>query len=90
MKPTREQLTSAVAAAENLRAAGEDSLFLGKSLLYLQQRNEYLEAVLSAAERYIKFGQDEGEHRRLVKAIEEARAAEWEETGEVDEDLGLG
>lgn len=89
MKPTLEQMHSAVAAAENLRDAGEDNLYLGKALLYLKHRNDHLEEVFAAAERYVKFGQDEGEHKRLVKAIEAARAAEWHETGEEDQDLGL-
>lgn len=89
MKPTRDQLHQAAEAAERLRESGEDADFLAKSLLYLKHRNEHLEQVFEIAERYVKFGMDEGEHKRLVKAIDEARAAEWEETGEADENLGL-
>lgn len=89
MKPTTEQIRSAVAAAEAMRARGEDPDALALTLLYLKRHCERLEPVFLHAERYLGFGQDEGEHRQLVRAIEQARRGEAKEAGSDDRDFGL-
>lgn len=89
MKPTRDQLHVAIAEAERMREAGEDPNHLASSLLYLNHRRAMLEKVYEAAERYVKFGMDEGEHKTLLKALDEARQAEWKDSGESADELGL-
>ena len=89
MKPTPEQIRSALAAAEAMRERGEDPDALALTLLYLKRHCERLEPVFLHAERYVGFGQDEGEHRQLVRAIETARRGEAKEAGADAQDFGL-
>jgi hypothetical protein len=89
VKPTREELQTAVEEAERLRELGEDPHFLAKSLLYLQQRNEDLEKVLAHLERYLEFGHPVDEHTRLEKLIEAAKLRELLAAGEESEEFGL-
>ncbi len=88
MKPTADELRQALSEAERLRAAGEDSHALAKTVLYQQQRLQYLEDVCQRAERMVKFGMDEHEHALLVKALDAAHRAEAA-AGGADETLGL-
>ncbi len=89
-KPTNEELQEALREAARMREAHDDPHFIAKALLNLHYRHEKLERVLRAAEIYLKFGQEEREHRDLLRAIEAARRAEAGEGGE-DEigELGL-
>ena len=89
MKPTPEQIRRARAAAESMRERGEDPDALALTLLYLKRHCERLEPVFMHAERYMAFGQDEGEHRQLVRAIESARRGEAKEVGSDEQDFGL-
>ena len=89
MKPTREELHAALAEAEQVRERGEDPHFLAKSLLYLYQRNEDLERILTHLERYLEFGLPVEEHTRLEKLIEAAKLRELLAVGEESEKLGL-
>lgn len=89
-QPSDEQMAAARNQAEQLRAAGQDVNSLGHAFLYLQHRCAYLEKVHEAAELYIRFGQAEGEHARLVKALDHARAEEAREREGGEGDLGLG
>ncbi|WJW74967.1 hypothetical protein QVG61_10725 [Thiohalobacter sp. IOR34] len=84
MKPSNEQMEAALAEAERLREADADPRGVAHMLLYLARRNAALERVCEVAERYVKFGLDENEHRQLLKALEAARETED------DIDLGLG
>ena len=88
MKPTPEQLRMALAEAEHLREAGDDSRFLAKTVLYQHERLRHLEAVLAHAERLVRFGLDEHEHALLIKALDAAKRAE-ETAGQGGGDLGL-
>lgn len=89
-RPSDEQMKAARDQAEQLRAAGQDVNSLGHAFLYLLHRCDYLEAVHEAAERYIRFGQAEGEHARLVKVLDQARVEEAREREDGEGDLGLG
>ena len=89
MKPTSDQIRRALVAAEAMRERGEDPDALALTLLYLKRHCERLEPVFLHAERYLGFGQDEGEHRRLVRAIEQARRGEAKEAGSEAQDFGL-
>jgi CBS domain-containing protein len=76
LKPTPEQLATALRAAESMYVGGRDSGFVGKTLLYLDQRRAYLEKVLALADRYLTAGQDEHNHALLLKAVLAAKRAE--------------
>ena len=76
LKPTPEQLATALRAAESMYVEGHDSGFVGKTLLYLDQRRAYLEKVLALADRYLTAGQDEHNHALLLKAVLAAKRAE--------------
>ena len=89
MKPTKEELHAALAEAEQIRERKEDSHFLAKSLLYLYQRNEDLEQILTHLERYLGFGFPVDEHTRLEKLIEAAKLREQLAVGEESEAFGL-
>ncbi|MBI5039707.1 MAG: hypothetical protein HZB57_00375 [Gammaproteobacteria bacterium] len=89
MKPTLEELHQALTEAQRLRAAGEDTQHLAKTVLYQQERLRYLEDVYLRAERLVQFGLDEHEHALLVKALDAARRAE-EAASKSAETLGLG
>lgn len=67
--PSKYELERALTYAARLRESGHDSYFIGKALLNSHYRLEQLEKVLALTESYLKFGQDEQEHARLVKAI---------------------
>ncbi len=89
MKPTLEELHQALTEAQRLRAAGEDTQHLAKTVLYQQERLRHLEEVCQRAERLVKFGLDENEHALLLKALDAARLAE-EAASKAGETLGLG
>ena len=52
-KPTDAEYGVAIQAAEQLHVEARDPKFLGKTLLYLDQRRAYLEKVLVLADRYL-------------------------------------
>ena len=81
-KPTEEELSQALKAAGKMRELGKDPYNVAKALLNLNYRVEYLERVLTAADRYIKMGQSIQEHRALVAAIKEAKAIDARTGGE--------
>ena len=85
MKPDDNELKTAMEEAERLRDIGEDSHFLSKSLLYLQQRNEELEKVLDHLEIFLQFGLPVEEHAKLTRLVAEIRG---EEHREIDADRG--
>ena len=89
-KPTEQELEQAIAEAIRMREARDDPHFMGKTLLNLNYRHALLMRVLQAAEVYVKFGQEEQEHRNLLQAIEDARRAEaGERSGNEIGELGL-
>ena len=80
-KPTVEEYGTALQAAEQLHVEARDPKFLGKTLLYLDQRRAYLEKVLGLADRYLVAGQDEFNHAQLLKAIFATKRMEEHATG---------
>ncbi len=65
-----------------LHNEARDPRFLGKAMLYLEQRNAYLEKVLELADRFLLSGQDVHVHALLLKAIHAAKRAEEHATGQ--------
>jgi hypothetical protein len=86
MKPSEDELRTALDEAERVRDANEDSRYLGKCLLYLNQRNMELEQVLDHVEKYLKFGLPVEEHSALVRLVDEIR----ERTVKSDDSKGFG
>jgi CBS domain-containing protein len=80
-KPTGQEYGIALQAAEGLHVEARDPKYLGKTLLYLDQRRAYLERVLALADRYLVAGQDEHNHAQLLKSILAAKRVEEHATG---------
>jgi hypothetical protein len=68
--PTREQVEAALEAARRMREMGIDVHHLGHLVIYLTERNQALERFVRDADRYFRFGQDDGERRSLLRQIE--------------------
>ena len=88
-KPTDDELQHALTIAAHMREAGQDPHYLAKALLNLNYRFGYLEKVRNAAERYMRFGQGETEHRELLRALEAYRNADERSGGGEHTEFGL-
>ena len=82
LKPTHDEYATAMRTAQLLHVEARDPRYLGKAMLYLDQRRELLEKVLELADRFLRTGQDEHTHALLLKAIHAAKRAEEHATGE--------
>ena len=80
-KPTDQEYGIALRTAELLHVEARDPKFLGKTLLYLDQRRAYLEQVLVRADRYLVAGQDEHNHAQLLKSILAAKRVDEHAAG---------
>jgi len=81
-RPDAEELATAMATAELLHVEARDRRFLGKTLLYLEQRNGFLEKVFDLCDRFLRSGQDVHVHAQLLKAVLAAKRAEEHATGQ--------
>jgi len=81
-KPTDPECRIALRTATELHVEERDPRFLGKTLLYLDQRRSRLEKVLMLADRFLRAGQDEQTHALLLKSIHAAKRAEERATGQ--------
>jgi CBS domain-containing protein len=81
-KPTDDEYVTALRTATTLHVEARDPRYLGKAMLYLEQRRSYLERVLELADRFLRTGQDEHTHALLLKAIHAAKRAEEHATGQ--------
>jgi len=82
LKPSDPEYRTALRTAEKLHIEGRDPHFLGKTLLYLDQRRSRLEQVFKLADRFLRAGQDEQTHALLLKSIHAAKRAEEHATGQ--------
>jgi CBS domain-containing protein len=80
-RPTAEERATAMRTAETLHVEARDPRYLGKTMLYFEQRNAYLEKVLELADRFLLSGQDVHVHALLLKAIHAAKRAEEHASG---------
>ena len=80
-KPTEQEYATAMRTAQVLHVEARDPRYLGKAMLYLDQRRGLLESVLELADRFLRTGQDEHTHALLLKAIHAAKRAEEHATG---------
>jgi hypothetical protein len=72
--PTETQIQTALEAAQQMREMGIDPHHLGHVALYLHERNQALERFVRDADRYFRFGQDDGDRRALIRQIEKLAA----------------
>ena len=77
IKPDKASYENSLQQAELLRNSAKDPHHLAHSLLYLAERNQQLEKI-AAAEEYIRFGQDQHLHTKLLKALEDFKDYEVE------------
>ena len=80
-KPSADEYHTAMRTAEVLHVEERDPRHLGKTMLYLDQRRDYLEKVLELADRFLLSGQEVQVHAQLLKAIHAAKRAEEHATG---------
>jgi CBS domain-containing protein len=80
-KPSEDEYQLALRTAETLHVEARDPRYLGKAMLYLDQRRSYLEKVAELADRFLLSGQDQHVHALLLKAIHAAKRAEEHATG---------
>jgi len=81
-RPTAEERATSMRTAEVLHVEARDPRYLGKTMLYLEQRNAYLEKVLELADRFLLSGQDVHVHALLLKTIHSAKRAEEHAAGQ--------
>lgn len=68
--PTPEQMGAALEAARRMLEMGLDPHHLAGLALHLHERNLALERFVRDADRYFRFGQDDGDRRSLMRQIE--------------------
>lgn len=71
--PTNIELEQALNIAGLMRERGRDDAHLAKSLLSCHYLQGYLLEVFHSAEVYLRSGQSEQAHRKLLVAVERAR-----------------
>ena len=71
--PTREQLNTALEAAERMRLRDLDPHFLAHCLLYFQERDQAFENLLLHTDRYLRFGMNEQELGAMRRVVEQLR-----------------
>ena len=88
-KPSDTVYSDALNNAELVRESDNDPHALAHTILYLAERNDKLEAIATAAEAYIRFGQDPQLHTNLVKALQRFENYEVEANMMNDPKFGL-
>ncbi|MGB7740115.1 MAG: CBS domain-containing protein [Steroidobacteraceae bacterium] len=69
-QPTELEMRRAIAAAESATLNGTDADGIAALLLYLHERNALLEELRQDVTRYLRSGQDEQLHTRLLQEID--------------------
>jgi hypothetical protein len=75
-KPSKEELAEALAEAGRMREQGEDKHFVAKSLLNHDYRLKLYEQLYQSVEHYLRSGQSEQEHGKLMKILDKLRSEE--------------
>ncbi len=88
-KPTPEELEQALTEAKLMRERGEDPCYVARALLSCHYHSGFLREVFHAAQEYLRHGQSEAGHTRLLRAIEKARQLEDREAHTERPSLGL-
>ncbi len=88
-KPTAEELELALATARMMREKGDDPCFVAKALLNCHYQSSYLRDVLQAVQEYLRSGQSEASHTRLLRAVEKVRQVDDRDSHTERPSLGL-
>ena len=75
-KPTTEELEEALAEAARMREQGEDEHHLAKCLLNHDYRLKHFEQLYLAVEHFLRSGQSDTEHGKLMKILDKIRSEE--------------
>ena len=75
-KPTKEELAVALAEAARMREQGEDGHHVAKALLNHDYRLKLHEQLYLAVEHYLRSGQGDTEHGKLMKILDKIRSEE--------------
>lgn len=89
MKPTDEQLTHAIKAAEQSLVNDSDRDHIGAALVHLHKRNSELEEVFIHVERFLQFGMPTEEHAKLTVLVQRLREREASSSDNTELDYGL-
>ena len=76
LNPNKNELSRALDAAKYMCEHDVDHHCIAKTLLFLAERNEKLETVMSAAEGYLRFGRGAAEHAELARAVALAKRSD--------------
>ncbi|NNF96337.1 MAG: hypothetical protein HKM94_05365 [Halobacteria archaeon] len=88
-KPTQQELELALTEARLMREKGEDPCYLAKALLNCHYQSSFLREVLQAAQEYLRSGQTEAAHTRLLRAVEKVRQVDDRDSHTERPSLGL-
>ncbi len=88
-KPSESVYSDALNKAELVRESDNDPHAMAHTILYLAERNDKLETIATAAEAYIRFGQDPQLHTNLVRALQRFENYEVEANMNNDPKFGL-
>ncbi len=75
-RPTNEELAMALKEAARMREQGEDEYHLAKALLNHDYRLKMYEQLYQTVEHYIRSGQADTEHSKLMKILDKIRSEE--------------
>lgn len=75
-RPTKEELATAIAEAGRMREQGDDPHFIAKSLLNHDYRLKLFEQLYQSVEHYLRSGQSETEHSKLMRILDKIRSEE--------------
>ncbi len=75
-KPTQKELKLALATARMMREQGDDPCYIAKALLNCHYQTGFLREVLQATQEYLRTGQSETAHSRLLRALDKVRQLE--------------
>ena len=75
-RPTKEELNTALEEAARMREQGEDEHHVAKALLNHDYRLKLYEQLYQSVEHYLRSGQGDTEHGKLMKILEKIRSEE--------------
>jgi hypothetical protein len=88
-RPEPEELKGALAAAAQMRLAGEDPHHVARWLNHYHRRCQGLEALLRVIDRYLRFGMPEHELSEMRLLVSRLRESELAADASVDVDSTL-
>ena len=88
MRPNREQMKTALDAAERMHLHGVDPHHLSAALRYLKGRNKSLEELLVMVDHFVRYGMPEPELTQIRLLVDQLRQEEAHDAAAQEEDSG--